>query len=299
MELNEPITRRLAFIKYMYKVAIEQSYKPEPLCSISLLTFHDAIESFSQLSAEFLNIKLKSNMDFMEYWNRIDKLTLKESMHRLNKARVNLKHHGIMPSKLEIEGFRASTTNFFEENVPIVFNIEFSGISLTLIVHHKDVKNNLKEAEDSLKEGKTKNAFLKVGVAFNQLINHYKNREIIWSGYSPLLHSNLDLRLNKEYKNELGELAEDVDEVAGEVEDLLTGFQEIVRILIWGIDYRKYIKFKKLIPDVVKGMDGSYMFAGILPGLKREIPSPKEIQSCIDFIIESAIILQEFYSGEM
>jgi hypothetical protein len=44
--LEESIVRRLAFIKYLYAVAIEQSKRPEPLCSASILTFHDAIELF-------------------------------------------------------------------------------------------------------------------------------------------------------------------------------------------------------------------------------------------------------------
>jgi len=51
----------------------------------------------------------------MEYWdlNLIKQglqkkemegeLTQKESMRRLNRARVALKHHGTMPSKLDIE----------------------------------------------------------------------------------------------------------------------------------------------------------------------------------------------------
>jgi len=41
--LNESVVRRLAFIKYLYKVAIEQSQRLEPLCATSILTFHDAI----------------------------------------------------------------------------------------------------------------------------------------------------------------------------------------------------------------------------------------------------------------
>ena len=92
--LEESIVRRLAFIKYLYAVAIEQSKRPEPLCSASILTFHDAIELFLRLASEHKNVG-KKELTFMDYWNILDpKLpagypTQKESMRRLNSARVH------------------------------------------------------------------------------------------------------------------------------------------------------------------------------------------------------------------
>jgi len=69
-----------------------------------------------QISSEHLDIpRGKQEPHFMEYWdlNLIKQglqkkemegeLTQKESMRRLNRARVALKHHGTMPSKLDIE----------------------------------------------------------------------------------------------------------------------------------------------------------------------------------------------------
>lgn len=97
------VIKRLAFIKYLYKLAVDQSKRPEPLCSASILTFHDAIELFLQLASEHLNVG-KQQPSFMEYWDLISQklsnqeLTQKESMRRLNRARVALKHHGTLPS---------------------------------------------------------------------------------------------------------------------------------------------------------------------------------------------------------
>ena len=42
----EDIMKRLAFVKHIYKVGVEQSRKPEPFCWLSVLTFHDAVEPF-------------------------------------------------------------------------------------------------------------------------------------------------------------------------------------------------------------------------------------------------------------
>jgi len=138
--------RRLAFIKYLYQVAVEQSQRLEPLCSTSILTFHDAIELFLQLASEYLDVG-KGRPSFMEYWEILAStsklpegvLIQKESMRRLNKARVALNHHGILPSKLGIEAFRASVTNFFEENTPLIFDIKFSEISLIELVRYEKI----------------------------------------------------------------------------------------------------------------------------------------------------------------
>lgn len=46
MTLDKAVTRRLAFIRYLFNRAVEQSKKSEPLSSVSLLMFHDAIELF-------------------------------------------------------------------------------------------------------------------------------------------------------------------------------------------------------------------------------------------------------------
>jgi len=81
-------------------------------------------ELFLQLAAEHLGARTPPDK-FMDYWKLVEPKipkggpTQKLSMARLNKARVSLKHHGTLPSKLDIEAFRASTTSFFEERTPI------------------------------------------------------------------------------------------------------------------------------------------------------------------------------------
>lgn len=86
---KDVIIKRLAFIKYLYRVAVEQSQKSEPLCAASVLFFHDAVELFLQLASEHLDIG-KEGLKFMEYWDLISKklgieLSQKESMRRLNR----------------------------------------------------------------------------------------------------------------------------------------------------------------------------------------------------------------------
>lgn len=133
--LSKDTIRRLAFIKYLLSVAVGQSHQPEPLAAASILTFHDSIELLLQLACEHLDADTKKHTQFMQYWEIFKPkisgsgLTQKESMKRLNNSRVALKHHGTLPTKQDIEAFRASAINFFEDNMPLVFGVDLDSIS--------------------------------------------------------------------------------------------------------------------------------------------------------------------------
>jgi hypothetical protein len=143
--LNKDQTRRLAFVRYLYGVAVDQSHQPEPFAAVSLLTFHDACEMFLQIAAEHNAITFGQRApDLMAYWSLFDEqahlqLTSKTAINRLNKARINLKHAGVPPAHADVEGFRAVVTSFFEDNALTLLGVEFDQISLTLMVRFDDV----------------------------------------------------------------------------------------------------------------------------------------------------------------
>ena len=296
--LDKSVVKRLALIKYFYKVAIEQSQRPEPLCSASVLTFHNAIEFFLQLASEYLDVG-RGQSSFMEYWEILaSKLpegvpTQKESIRRLNRARVALKHHGTSPSKLDIEAFRASATNFFEENTSPIFDIKFSEISLIELVQCEEIKNNLEESERLLKENKIEESLDKVAISFTQLIGDYESRKRGRFGRSPFFFGesltflssfHMGIDRSKERK-----LADFVDKIKESVEAL----QVAVKILSLGVDYRRYVKFRLLTPHIDRALAGNYLISRGNWG-EKGVPSVEDVQFCIDFVIESAVILQEF-----
>ncbi len=145
MALNQIILSRLSLIKYLYEIGVKQSKLSSPQDSISILMFHDSIELFFQLCTEHLN-NTKSDIKFMGYFEVINiklkekKLSQKASMKRLNKARVNLKHNGILLNKSDVETFRVNAKDFFEDNTKLVFNINFSEISMIELVQNSEVR---------------------------------------------------------------------------------------------------------------------------------------------------------------
>src|SRR5215469_14591006 len=102
---------RLVFIRMLYQQAIEQSKLPEPLSASAVLGLHDASELFLALAAEHLKASPHKNISFMDYWKLLDpanlpsgvKLSVSQGMNRLNALRVQLKHHGTMPSRAAID----------------------------------------------------------------------------------------------------------------------------------------------------------------------------------------------------
>jgi hypothetical protein len=182
MKNPDPATiRRLALVKSLFLVGIEQSRGPEPLNAFSILTMHDGVELFLQLASEHVD-EGKRNILFLEYWDVLKKrlpgdgLTQRESMRRLNEARRSLKHHGTLPSRLDIEGLRASTVNFFEENVPIVFGLEFRNLSLVELVTFERSRKALEEAQREIEMGTFKNAMEHCSLALAYLLADYESQ---------------------------------------------------------------------------------------------------------------------------
>ena len=234
----------------------------------------------------------------MEYWSLInpilknrgkDELTQKISIDRLNGARVAFKHHGTPPSKSAIEGFRTSATNFFEENTLTVFDIEFSDISLIELVKYQATKNSLEEAQKMLKENKIEDSLDKVALAFAQLIDDYESKKRDEFGRSPFFFGESLTFLSSFFMDIRGNLGEFIDKVKEAIEAL----QDSVKILSLGLEYRRYAKFQLFTPIVLRMTGGKYEIQRIERGSKGT-PSAEDVQFCIDFVVESAIALQEF-----
>lgn len=300
MSLDETTIRRLAFIKYLYQTSLSQSHAPSPLSCASLLTMHDAVELFLQLSSEHLNTGA-GQPGFMEYWEILDKklspdgLGQKESMRRLNKSRVALKHHGTFPSELDIESFRASTTSFFGENTPLVFGVELGSISLIEFVNPESARKRLKDAEDFISRNDTLEALDEIAFAFEEMIADYEERKrnryysspfnfgrdfAFLDSFSMGIRRGLDRREQK--------FSEFVDRVKESIEAL----QGAIKILALGVDYRKYSRFKALTPYLARVMSGDWVVDRRFD--EEHKPPTEEARFCLDFVVETALVLAEF-----
>lgn len=291
--LDEQNTRRLALIRYVYTVGASQSVQPEPLSAICILTFHDAAELFLQLASEHLNAGAKQP-NFMDYWDLLDPkvnggLTQKESMRRLNKARVAFKHHGTLPSKLDIESFRATAMNFFLDNTPAIFGVEFNSISLLDLIACDNAKKALNEAQQHRENGLFEDALDRIAIAFEHLVDDYESRKRSRYGQSPFFFGQ-DMSFETSFFMGV-EMGSKFSQFIDKVNESITAMQSAIKMLSLGLDYRRYVRFNLLTPHLTCVCSGEFR---VSRPQRAKSPGDDEVQYCYDFVIESALQLQEF-----
>jgi len=290
---KEIIIKRLALIKYLYKLGIEQSRQSETLAAFSILSLHDSIEMYLKLLAEHLNIK-SDNFNFLDYWANIPTLTLKESMRNLNARRVNIKHKGLLPSKADIEISRVNATDFFEQNTLSQFGVDFNEISLFTLIQYENVRQHLETAQKALDENRIEDCIESVAVAFDELISIYEDSKSNYFGNSPFYFGK-DLTFLSSHSIGIGwdwddKVGRKLGEFVDKVKDSLDGIQKAVKIMSLGIDYKKFVKFNLLTPSITRTMGGKHVAE--VWGKKKW--TKENCQYCIDFVFDSSLKLQDF-----
>ena len=243
---------------------------------------------FLRLAAEKMNIN-PEDLNFMQYWERIQDLTLKEAMRGLNMRRVNLKHKGFIPARVEVEASRIGTTEFFNENCTKQFGIEFKDISLIELVNDKKTQNYLHGAAKQLELGEMSKCMESVTECFYELIDTYKKSKGNFYNKTPL-----DFIEKTEYRFPYGATKEDIDrrleDIFRKVDKNFKNIEDTLTIAALGLDYKKYMKFKTLTPEGFKTSDDTYVF----PGPTNKNWTKENCEFCIDFVIECGLRLQEF-----
>jgi len=283
--------QRLSLIKYLYINGINQSYKSEPFYGLSILNFHDSVELYLELLAEEFGFTKTKNIGFIKYWELISQkgtnLPLKTSMEKLNTARVSLKHSGLIPSKIDIEFFRAITTEFFEETSESIFKMKFKDISIVDYIKFDKVKNYLKLAESKFNEGNKKETLENLALSFHYLLNDYEESARAEFNYSPFSFGRLEFLTGL---SEIGQFSRNIYESINTLKNSTIKMQNVLRVISFGIDYIKYIKFNSITPIICYSLKSKEPVAG---SINEEEISSDNFEFCRDFIIESALKLQE------
>jgi len=193
----------------------------------------------------------------------------KQSMINLHNARNNLKHQANWPHPNEIENFRVNTTNFIDDNITHLYGLNLSTVSLVDMIECEDCRNELKGAEQSIAKGEYQDAIDSITIGFQMLINYY------------------DRRMDKGFWERS---VEEVDPIKWDL-----------KIIGFGLDYRRYYKFSKLTPKgIIRGADGQILgkddqIISSMQAIEKKVqPNIKICRFCLNFVIDSALRLQEF-----
>jgi hypothetical protein len=289
MDVN--VLRRLALIRYLYKSAWNQSIQAEPISALSILGFHDAVELFLHLVLEHTDGKGSRSIDFMQYWDILQSkvgtegLSHKEAMRKLNNSRVAFKHYGSLPNRVDIETYRVNVRDFFEENTQVVFSLDFNDISLAEAVTCELCKTHLLKAKQ-VSEENIQDSLGQVAIAMWELLRDYEQRKANHFGRSPFQFGSF---LPIPSASQLGISDHNMKRFVDGVQQSLDGIQTALRVISLGLDYKRFARFQMLTPRVFLSLSG-----------ERVINAPpkhatvEDYQFCFDFVIESALSLQEF-----
>jgi len=169
--------------------------------------------------------------------------------------------------------------------------VNFSEISLIELVKCQNAKSTLKESQQMLSENKLDEALDKVAIAFEQLIDDYEVRKTDEWGRSPFFFGRRMDFLSSFFMDipRGNKLADFIDRVKESIEAI----QESVKILSLGLDYRRYAKFRLLTP-IVQRTQGSGGINYVAQRVSNVNPTKEAVHFCINFVVESAVTLQEF-----
>jgi hypothetical protein len=288
--LDPNAVKRLALIRFLYAQGLEQAKRPQPLSAAALLAFHDAVEMFLLLAAEHLNVNLPKSTTFDGYWPEIaqqsgTQLPNRPAMRRMNNSRVNFKHHGSIPSAMDLQQFQGDVTTFLTDATQLVFGADFCRLDMIDLVTQPDVLTLLKNADAQAGQGDHIEALALLSEAFNGLLKDYADRKRTANNSSPftfLPSSGFTRSMLGHHDLQLAARIEQVEDVLGEM-------QRAMRVLAMGLDYRRYAQFKLLVPAVIYDLAGGRTVHS-LPGHQV---GDDEYQACKLFVIETALHLAE------
>lgn len=299
--LDSAVLKRLTFIRLLHQQGVDQSRLPEPLSFTSILSFHDAVEHFLVLAGEHLGANLPKRMDFLQYWSELNKdtqprpvlLSGRTAMDRLNRIRVNFKHVGAPPSPQSVEDARSDVRNFFEDNSPKVFGVEFDQVDMADLLAEDETRSLVKQAS-AAEDAKDRTAAMSLLVdAFNrQFSQHVDRRSYPTSPFSigpeitfPLREFDIRRAIQDHSIGSSGPLAKQIAQLT----EIATASQNALRILTLGVEYHAYLRFRQLTPHVTYTMDGT-RHVNTYDGYA---PSAEDFEYCRQFVVTAALRLAE------
>ena len=169
---------RIALVRHLYALGVSQSRQPEPHCAAGLLTLHDAVELLLQVAAEHAGIPTAVRIAFMDYWKAFSRAGYNlpsAGMQRLNAARVGLKHHAVLPRRVDLVEFGSLVLTFMEAVMTAVFASPLASVSLATLLPEGEASKELKAAEEDLSTGDYESALRRCAVSMDVLVKAYED----------------------------------------------------------------------------------------------------------------------------
>lgn len=304
------IIKRLAYIKLFYRIGVEQSKQAEALAFTCVLTIHDAIDWFMNLACLTNSIteaqklaaivakdskrKGKTNVYLMDYFTILTGLKHEADVNNINTLRNNLKHKFILPSQLGISETVNTARIFFEDNTKVIFSLNFDEISVVDLISSKEIKQLLTNAVEFQNKKEIENCVKEISKAYYELwqidVNYIRSKK----QFSYIdIYSIPHLQIPQlEDKPEIQMLKSYIDSIINAYNRNFQELNDSMKVFALGIEYRKFLKFKSLIPSTsIKDSNGIYHVTK--PNNLDNITN-NDLTFAIDFLVDCTLHVEKF-----
>ena len=282
--MKELTAKRLAIIRHLYEKGKAMSLEGEPTNGLCLLPFHDSVEMFILLCADERGVTIPRNTPLTTYFDKLTELQDKALIVNLNNRRVSLKHHGQMPSSLDVELSRENVEVFFKHNVPIFFGCKLEEVSLEVLISSSAVRDYLKKYHEYVSCSKYGDAQAQCQIAFKVFMKEYHKKYDRGFDLKAGPASILDSLSNPH-------LEENTDKYLETLREAVYGLNEAISIMSLGINYFKYNEFVAMGPSVRhwrSQLEPQYDYYIGFPNLYNKSTA----KTCYDFVVETILQLQ-------
>lgn len=295
VQLTEEHAQQLLIAKYLYREGARALSPQLPMSAgLAVSLFQDACELVIWTIAKDVDGQPKNQNSFPALWDAVQNgrrnggavtLPLRGQIEDLNKARVNFKHHGQLPTAGDALRFAGYTYEFLREAFAIFYGQSFDDLSLANLIGDARVLEKIKEAEAHRRLGEHQEAVVAAAEAAE--IASKLLREVI-----PKVHDDLR-RVGRALPRELGD---PISAGFSNVADHLNRHVDMLTILSLQIPIADYFRFRALAPSIARFGDGRAQVAFSGP-LAMHNYEDEESKFCVDYVTELALKVEAAVSS--
>ncbi|MDN3239224.1 hypothetical protein [Glycomyces tritici] len=285
MSITQSQMQHLAYVRYLHLLAIDQAKLPEPMCSTSILLLHDAAESFLMLAAGHFN--LPDSGEFLGYWKVLkphlsgQTLPMEPRMKIMNTVRKELKHRGVQPSRRSIEDALADTATLLASGVQMVFDIDYSSISMVSLISQDLPRQLAGEAEAAAVGGDIVAGMKRLREAFDQLFAVHLPVSV------GLRRSDFSFGPMLRDIGHFSRTGTDLDEAVKRLVEAVRPIQEGMRLVSLGLDRSEFLRFDRLTPQYSSNYQGGIQWTAP----RGYAPDQEAFDFCMQFVVMAALRL--------
>ena len=186
------VMRRIILARHLYGLATSYLKASNDLYLFSAVNLlQDAVEAFLLGISDHVNASLSDKITFDKYFVHINEkiapieLPFKPKLLRLNRIRVDSKHHGIQPARDECDRLAIYVREFFDEVCYAILHVNFSTVSTIDLLNDGEVKNILLDAKYAFENGNFPSCSISCRKAIYLELEHWYDISCFKDGASP------------------------------------------------------------------------------------------------------------------